>query len=88
MLEKKRNLKGRKNCRRPNMERKIRWKLKDIARGKEGRGSSVWIGYGKIRINEKWWRWDKKKEMLRNKMGNRRCEEQGEGKGEKKGGIR
>jgi len=24
----------------------------------------VWIGHGKIRIDERWWRWDEEKEVL------------------------
>jgi len=30
--------------------------LEEIARVEEGRGNRVRIGYGKIRINDKWWR--------------------------------
>lgn len=34
----------------------MRWKLVDIAKGEEKRGNRVWLGYGKIKINKKWWR--------------------------------
>lgn len=34
----------------------MRWKLKDIAREEEKRGSRVWIRYGKVRIDERWWK--------------------------------
>lgn len=32
----------------------------------------IWVGYDRIRINEQWWRWDKDKEVLRDKRGNRK----------------
>lgn len=34
-------------------ERKMRWRLEEIAREEEGKGRKVWVGYGKIRIDEK-----------------------------------
>lgn len=30
--------------------------MEEIAREEEGKGKKVWVGYGKIRIDEKWWR--------------------------------
>ncbi|KAL6421075.1 hypothetical protein ACFW04_013599 [Cataglyphis niger] len=44
-------------------ERRMRWSLEGIAREEEKKGRKVWIGYGKIRIDEKWWRWDEAKEV-------------------------
>ncbi|KAL6421583.1 hypothetical protein ACFW04_014312 [Cataglyphis niger] len=35
-------------------ERRMRWRLRRIAREEEKKGRKVWIGYGKIRIVEKW----------------------------------
>lgn len=32
----------------------MKWKLEEIAREEERKGNRVWIGYGKIRINEQW----------------------------------
>ncbi|KAL6417641.1 hypothetical protein ACFW04_012599 [Cataglyphis niger] len=34
-------------------ERRMRWSLERIAKGEEKKGRKVWIGYGKIRIDEK-----------------------------------
>lgn len=39
----------------------------------------VWIGYGKIRIDEQWWRWDEAEVLLRDGRGNIRRERKGEG---------
>lgn len=36
----------------------------------EGRkGKGVWVGYGKIKINEEWWFWDETEEVLTNGKG-------------------
>lgn len=53
----------------------------EIARKEEGRGNKVWMAYGKIRINEQWWKWDEevlkdwrgiaKKEKRRKEEGDR-----------------
>lgn len=43
----------------------------EIAREEEGKGRKVWVGYGKIRIDEKWWRWDEEEEELRDGRGNK-----------------
>lgn len=32
-------------------EKKMMWKLREIARAEEGRGRRVWVGYGKMRID-------------------------------------
>lgn len=87
MLEKKRNLKSRKKRFEDliSKERKIRWKLEDITRGEERKANNV-DRNGKIRINEKWWRWDEEEEMLRDEKGNR-GKEQKKDKEEKKGKI-
>jgi len=42
----------------------MRWKLEEIARKEMSEGRKVWIGYGKIRIDERWWRWDEEEEVL------------------------
>ncbi|KAL6421352.1 hypothetical protein ACFW04_014689 [Cataglyphis niger] len=66
-------------------ERKMRWSLERIVRKEEKKGRKVWIGYGKIRINEKWWRWDEEEEVL--KDGNENLKK-GEGvRGREKNGV-
>ncbi|KMQ83947.1 hypothetical protein RF55_18740 [Lasius niger] len=55
VMEKKKRLKGRKIRIEDDLtweERKIRWKIREIAKEERRKGSRVWIGYGKIRINE------------------------------------
>ncbi|EZA62843.1 hypothetical protein X777_01158 [Ooceraea biroi] len=60
-------------------ERKMRWRLQEIAREEERKGRKVWIGYGKIRIDNQWWRWDEVEEVLRDGNGNEvKEEEEGE----------
>lgn len=33
------------------------------------KGNRVWIGYGKIKIGEKWWRWMEEEEVLVDEKG-------------------
>lgn len=78
-MEKKKNLKGRKELRiYENLtwrERKIRWKMAKIAREKiEIEKKRVWIKGGRIRIEGQWWRWDEEKKKL---------EKEGRGMGER-----
>ncbi|KMQ92891.1 hypothetical protein RF55_7067 [Lasius niger] len=63
-------------------ERKMRWRLEEIAREEERSGRRVWMGYGKI--DEIWWKWDEEKEVLRDGRGN--VKRGGQGKKEKGGG--
>lgn len=57
--------------------RRMTWNLKEVARKEEREGKRMWIGYGKIRINDKWWRWvEQEGEMLRDE---RRSERRSEG---------
>lgn len=75
--EKKKKLRGRKERIVEDWtwkERKMRWRLEEIVREEEGKGRKVWVGYGKIRIDEKWWRWDEEGEILRDGRGNKRGE--------------
>jgi hypothetical protein len=65
-------------------ERKMRWKLEEIAREEEWKGRGTWLGYGSIRIDGQWWKWDEEEEVLRDGRGNIRRRETGERKG--KGG--
>lgn len=64
----------------------MRWRLEEIARREERRGRKVWVGYGKIRIHEQWWRWDKGEEVLRDVRGRIWDWGRGEGAGEEKRG--
>lgn len=50
-------------------ERKMRWNLEDIARRERGEGKRVWVNYGKIQIEGKWWRWEEEEEMLKDNKG-------------------
>lgn len=43
------------------MGRKMRWRLKEIAREEKRKGNKVWRGYGKLNINRQWWTWDERK---------------------------
>lgn len=84
IMRKKGMLKGRKERILDDWtwkERKMRWSLEEIARGEERKGNKVGLGYGKIRINEQWWRWDEEEEVLRDGRGNKRHQEKGEDKG-------
>lgn len=59
IMKKKSNLKGRKEIVSEDWtweERKMRWKIGEVARIEERKGSEgqVWTGYEKIKINEKW----------------------------------
>jgi len=46
------------------------------------KGNRVWAGYGRIRINESWWRWDEEKGRLKNWKGEIRKETVEKGEGE------
>jgi len=82
ILEKRKNLRGRREKIVEDWiweERRIRWKLEEIARKEEEKGRQVWIGYGRIRIGGQWWKWDEVGEVLRDGSERVRREEQGEG---------
>jgi len=61
-------------------ERKMKWKLEEIARQERGKGKRVWVGYGKIQIEGKWWRWEEDEEILKDGEG-KVWNTQGEGGG-------
>lgn len=82
VMRNKRKLKGRREKIMEDWtwkERRMRWKLEELAKNEERRGRRVWIGYGRIRIGEKWWRWDEEEGVLRDGKGNIRLEDAGEG---------
>jgi len=62
-------------------ERRIRWRLEDIARRERGKGKRVRVGYGKLLIEERWWRWVEEEKRLKDTEG-RIWGEQGEGQEE------
>jgi len=69
------------------IERKIEWRLKEIARLEREKGRRVWVSYGKIQIEGKLWRWDEGMQTIRDNEG-KAWEDRGEGQmgGEGKGG--
>ncbi|EZA61670.1 hypothetical protein X777_10502 [Ooceraea biroi] len=87
IMKKKKELKGRKERVMEDwtwIERKMRWRLEEIAREEERKGRRVWIGYGRIRIEEQWWKWDESEEVLKDEKGRRRERMQGEKKEERR----
>jgi len=84
-MEKKKELKGKKIRIDDDLtwaERRMKWRIGEIAEEERKKGNKVWTGYGKIRINEYWWRWDEEEGRLRNWKGEVRGEEMDKGKGE------
>jgi len=67
-------------------ERKMRWKLEEIARMEERKGKRVWVGYGKIRIEGQLWRWDEEEEKLKGRKQGRTKRKVGEREGEERKG--
>ncbi|GAB1869444.1 hypothetical protein CAJAP_10523 [Camponotus japonicus] len=73
ILEKKGRLKGRRERIGEDLtwrERKMKWNIEEIAREEERERRRVWIRYGRIRIENTWWRWDEENEVLRDGKGN------------------
>jgi len=50
-------------------ERKIRWRLGEIARKEEAAGRRVWVKGRRIGIEGQWWKWDEEDEVLRDEGG-------------------
>ncbi|XP_011881707.1 PREDICTED: golgin subfamily A member 6-like protein 22, partial [Vollenhovia emeryi] len=72
VMRKKRMLKGRKERLADDLtwrERKMKWRIEEIAREEERRGRKVWTSYGKVRIEEEWWIWDEEEEVLKDRRG-------------------
>ncbi|XP_046145528.1 uncharacterized protein PF11_0207-like [Osmia bicornis bicornis] len=59
-------------------ERRIQWKLRRIAKEEREKGRNVWVDYGRIRIEGKWWRWDEERETLKDWGGKEWSEKQRE----------
>ena len=80
-MEGKRKLKGEKIWIAEDLtwgERKMKWRLRGIAREEIGKGNRVWVGFDKIIINEKWWFWDAERETLVDGRGREKGEEERE----------
>lgn len=72
VMRRKKGLKGRREKIEDDLtprKRKMKWRLKGIAREREGLGMRVWMGYGKTKIDGEWRFWDEEKEMLRDGRG-------------------
>ena len=44
------------------------------------KGERTWVGQGRIKIGEKWWKWDEEEEVLKDGNGRVRKTEEGEGR--------
>lgn len=66
-------------------ERKMRWKLKNMAEEERRKGKRVRQGYGRIWIEDSWWYWDEEEEALRDVRGKKRGERMVEEREERKG---
>ena len=67
-MEKKRRLRGREERIEEDLtwrERRMMWRLGEMARGEEKEGRRAWVWYGRIWMRGKWWRWDEMKEELK-----------------------
>jgi len=53
-------------------ERQARWKIREAVREEERKRARVWIRKNRAIIEGKWWFWDKKEKVLRNRMGRKR----------------
>nr|XP_012235057.1 PREDICTED: trichohyalin-like [Linepithema humile] len=65
VMRRKRELRGRKEIIREDLtwrERRMEWKLEEIAKEERRKGKRVWRVYGKVRIEEEWWIWDEENE--------------------------
>lgn len=59
--------------------KKMRWKLEEIVRKVEREKKRVKIEYGRICIDDYWWKWDEKEEVLRDNKENMRLRRRGKG---------
>lgn len=81
-IRKKRNLRERKEKILEDWtweERKMRWKLEEIVRKAEREKKRIRIEYGRICIDDYWWKWDEKEEVLRDNKENIRLRRRGKG---------
>lgn len=59
----------------------MRWKLGEIARLEGRKREKTWVGNGRIKIGDKWWKWNEEKEVLKDERGNIRKAETEEKEG-------
>ncbi|XP_011858385.1 PREDICTED: golgin subfamily A member 6-like protein 22 [Vollenhovia emeryi] len=50
-------------------QRRMKWKMEEAARNERENGKRVWLRYGRIQIEGKWWRWDEEEEVLKDEEG-------------------
>lgn len=87
VMLRKRNLGSRRERITEDMtwrERKMKWRLEEIAREEIRKGKRAWVGYGRIKIEEEWWLWDEREKVLKKEKREMRGERQErleEGKG-------
>lgn len=91
VLRKKRSLVGKKIWIDEDLSwevRRVRWRLREIAREEEEKGRKTWVAHERIRIDGEWWRWDKERQVLLDGGGRTRGERrakkngnQGQGEG-------
>lgn len=55
-------------------ERSMQWNLEKIAWEERKKGKTAWVKYGKIWMNERWWRWNEEREELEEGDGEERRE--------------
>nr|XP_034195353.1 protein PXR1-like [Osmia lignaria] len=68
VMAKKKALRGRDERIQEDLawkERRIQWKLRRISKEEREKGKNVWVDYGRIRIEGKWWRWGEEREILK-----------------------
>lgn len=67
IMTKKKGLKGREERIEDDLtweERKMQFKLREIAQKERANGKSTWVKYGRIQIEGTWWKWDEMREEL------------------------
>lgn len=47
------------------LERRAKWKVREAAMEEQRKGAKVWIGNGRVLIEEEWWFWDEEEEALK-----------------------
>ncbi|KMQ90533.1 hypothetical protein RF55_9482 [Lasius niger] len=95
VLRRRKGLKGKKIWIEEDLtweERRLRWRLREIAREEVEKGRRAWVVQERIRIDGEWW-WNKEKEVLLDGMGRSRGKRRGREKNsqiqrEVMGGVR
>ncbi|KAK2578561.1 hypothetical protein KPH14_012208 [Odynerus spinipes] len=77
VMEARRNLKGKRERVEDDLtwrERKMKRNIEEIARKERNKGKVVWVKYGRIWVDGCWWKWDEKRELLRDGSGREKRE--------------